>query len=209
MTQGGSSAATILSESGSGAGLSVVDAPTCKQEVESRLDEAREQLLALRRQQEELDRQKSDLEELRRKQDEYARGRTEMIESLTRGLVLLEAEQTQAQRHAELCGTTSQAFRDYLEQLHSIRDEEWTSANVRSELSRALGVGDNARLEYNRARTKLECFAPPVEPVVDETAEAAIDWAEMLRYVRLGAAASAPLIVAGTIWLIVFLVCKH
>ena len=210
MTQGGSSTATILSESGSGAGLSVVAAPTCQEEVASRLDEAREQLLALRRQQEELERQKSDLEELRRKQDEYARGRTEMVESLTRGLVLLEREQLQAQRRVELCSATATAFRDYLEQLHSIRDEEWTSANVRSELSRALGVVENARLEYNRACTKLECFNPAAQaPEPENVEEAGIDWVEMFRYARLGAAASAPLIIAGTIWLVVFLVAKH
>jgi hypothetical protein len=31
------------------------------------------------------------------------------------------------------------------------------------------------------------------------------DWQEMIRYAWIGAAASAPLIVAGTIWLIILL----
>jgi DNA repair exonuclease SbcCD ATPase subunit len=189
--------------------LSVVAAPTYQEEVVSRLDEAREQLLALRRQQEELERQKSDLEELRRKQDEYARGRMEMIEKLTRGLVLLEREQLQAQRRSELCSATAAAFRDYVERLHAIRDEEWTSANVGSELSQALGVVENARLEYNRACTKLDCFNPAADaPEPDQAPATAVDWPELLRYARLGAVASLPLIVAGTLWLIVFLVCK-
>jgi DNA repair exonuclease SbcCD ATPase subunit len=211
MKQGGSSTATVLSESGNGAGLAVLEAPPHKEEVDAKLDQAREQLLTLRRQQEELERQKSDLEELRRKQDEYARGKAEMIDNLTRSLVTLEREQIQAQRLAESCETTTGAFRDYLDQLHAINDEEWSSATVRTELSRALGTIENARCEFNRARTKLDCLNPAAgQPATPATTEpAGMDWPEILRYARLGAAASAPLIVAGTIWVILLLTIKH
>ena len=99
---------------------------------QAKLDAAREQLTTLRRQQEELERQKSDLEELRRKQEEYARGKTEMIENLTRSLATLEREQIQAQRVAELCDTTTDAFRDYLEQLQSMTVTVADSGDFRS-----------------------------------------------------------------------------
>jgi hypothetical protein len=214
MKQGGSSTATVVSEKVAGHThhVAILDAPTHTEEVDTKLDAAREQLLTLRRQQEELERQKSDLEELRRKQDEYARGKAEMIDNLTRSLSTMEREQIQAQRVAELCEATTDAFRDYLEQLQAINDTEWTNENVRTELSRALGVIENSRLEYNRARIKLDCLNPKAgqteTPVETKSAET-VNWTELSRYALLGAAASSPLIVAGTIWVILMLAFKH
>ena len=214
MKQGGSSTATALPEKGTDHvhHVAILDAPPHTEEVDSKLDAAREQLTTLRRQQEELERQKSDLEELRRKQEEYSRGKTEMIENLTRSLATLEREQIQAQRVAELCDTTIDAFRDYLEQLQGISDTEWSSENVRTELSRALGIIENSRMEFNRARIKLDCLNPNAgqTALTVETAKPdEVNWSELARYAMLGAAASAPLILAGTIWVILLLVVKH
>ena len=212
MKQGGSSTATVL-PGADGPTLSVVEAPPHREEVDSKLEQARERLLTLRRQQEELERQKNELEELRRRQEEYSRGRTEMIDHLTRSLVTLERQEIESQRLAELCGKTIAAFRDYLEQIQQINDEDWDSGTVREELSKALGVIENARLEYNRARTKLDCLNPaagqPAALVPEAAAKKPLRWDEIVRYAGIGAAASAPLIVAGTIWLIVLLAVKH
>ena len=212
MKQGGSSTATVLSESDAPT-LSVVELPPHREEVDSKLEQARERLLTLHRQQEELERQKGELEELRRRQEEYSRGRTEMVDHLTRSLVTLERQQIESQRLAELCGKTIAAFRDYLEQIQQINDEDWDSSSVREELSRALGVIENARLEYNRARTKLDCLNPTAGQSTGLVPEAAekkpLSWDEIVRYACIGAAVSAPLIVVGTIWLIVLLVAKH
>jgi hypothetical protein len=211
MNDGGSSTVTTLPETGKGTAVSATDISTPKEELEAKLQQAREQLIGLRRQQDELERQKGELEELRRKQDEYARGKVEMIDSLTRGLTLIEREQIKAQRVTEVCRETQTAFREYLDQIHALNEENWSSANVRSELSRALGIIENSRLEYNRARTRLDCFNPETEqPATDVAPDAqAVDWQEILRYARLGAAASAPLIIAGTIWVLLLLVFKH
>lgn len=209
MKQGDSRTATILPESDTGLSLSIIGSQPSKEETDWKLQEAREQLLVLRRQQEELERQKGDLEELRRKQDEYARGKAEMTDKLTRGLVTLEREQIQAQRLAELCEKTSNAFRDYLDQLQSFNDEQWNSGNVRVELSNALGIIENSRLEHNRALTKLDCLNPgggqPAETPTTAATPKTFDWDETVRYLWIGAAASAPLILAGTIWLIVLM----
>ena len=212
MKQGGSNTATIVPESAHGLGLSVVEPPPHKEELEWKLEQAREQLLTLRRQQDELERQKSDIEELRRKQEEYVRGKAEMIDHLSRGLVTLEREQIQSQRLAETCATVRDAFQDYLDQLEAINDKDWAGSNLRGELSAALGVIENSRLEFNRARTKLDCLNPSAgqQPEGPAAAQSTlVDWKEMTRYAFIGAAASAPLIVAGTIWLIILLAVKH
>src|SRR5260221_8242005 len=126
MKQGGSGAATIIMpESNIGPTLSVVELPQHREEVDLKLDQAREHLLTLRRQQEELERQKNELEDLRRKQEEYSRGRTEITDKLTRGLVGLERQQVESQRLAESCGAAIDTFREYSEQIQQINDEEW------------------------------------------------------------------------------------
>jgi DNA repair exonuclease SbcCD ATPase subunit len=213
MKHGGGSSATIVPESAAGPTLSVVELPPHREEVDSKLELAREHLLTLRRQQEELERQKNVLEELRRKQEEYSRGRAEITDKLTRGLVVLERQQVESQRLAELCGATIDAFRNYTEQIQQINDGEWNSSNVREELSKSLGVLESARLEYNRAQSRLDCLNPAAGQA-DVNSPANADrklppWNELLRYAWIGAAASAPLIVAGTIWVIALLVAKH
>ncbi|MCX7887673.1 MAG: hypothetical protein N3B01_10545 [Verrucomicrobiae bacterium] len=179
--------------------------PPPKEELERELQQKREQLLLLRRQQQELERQKADLEDLRRKHQQYSSGRQEMIEELTRALVLLEREQINAQRQIELCIATRESFSAALEQLRNIRDDEWTSENLRTELSRALAVIENARAELHRARARLECLNPKLATAAVKPAGVA---AEFVRYLWLGFAASLPLIVAGTVWLVIFLLTR-
>ena len=194
--------ATLLRRSGSEL--------TPKEEVDLKLDEAREELLTLRRQQEDLEREKNELEDLRRKQDEYARGRKDLIEDMTRSLVAVERQQLEAQRLVELCGRARETFRDCLEQVQNLNDAEWTGANLRAELGRALGIIENARLELHRARAKLDCLNPSAE---DQLAAGSklklLSRGEAWRYVLIGAAVSAPLIVSGTIWLIIFLITRR
>lgn len=211
MKHGGGSIATIVPEDG--AALSIVELPPHREEVDSKLEQARENLLTLRRQQEELERQKNELEELRRKQEEYGRGRADITDKLTRGLVALERQQVESQRLAELCSGTIDTFRDYSEQIQQINDEAWKSSNVRAELSKALGIIETARLEYNRAHAKLDCLNPAAgQPNVITSVDAPKKlpaWDEIVRYACIGAAGSSPLILAGTIWLIVLLATKH
>lgn len=208
MNEGEASAATIVPTASPVPNLTVVGEPSAQQEVDGKLHQAREQLALLHRQQEELERQKGDLEDLRRKQDEYARGKNEMVDRLTRGVVLLEREQLDAQRRAELCTSTRQAFQEQLEQLHALKDETWTSATLRSELIKALGTIENSRLEYNRAYGKLDCLNPAHTAAALAAGGEGADAGELLRYLRIGAAASLPLIIAGTIWLLIFLIAK-
>jgi chromosome segregation ATPase len=213
MKRGEGSTATVMSESKGGPTLTVVELPPHREEVDSKLELARDHLLTLRRQQEELERQKNELEELRRRQEEYSRGRAEIADKLARGLIALERQQTESQRLTELCESTTIAFREYTEQIEQINDEEWKSANVRDELSKALATIESARLEYNRAHARLDCLNPaagqPVANLATDQKKKLPAWDELVRYACIGAAASAPLIVAGTIWLIVLMMAKH
>ncbi len=74
------------------------DPTSTANEINLKVQHVQEQLLDLRRQQEEIERQKRDLEELSRKQREFDEGRREIVEQLTRGLVLLEREEFEVKR---------------------------------------------------------------------------------------------------------------
>src|SRR5918996_3814624 len=77
------------------------DDPVSAEHLDSQVQKAQEQLLQLKRQQEQIEKQKRELEELSRRQEELERGRSEMMDKLTRSLVVLEREAYDTQRKLE------------------------------------------------------------------------------------------------------------
>lgn len=186
--------------------------PVAREELDATLEQAREQITSLQRKKEELERAKGELEEMRRRHDEFARGRVEIVEALNRGLVVLEHEQVETQRMADLIGRTRQTFKEQLSQVESLTDANWNSENLKSELSKALAMIETARMEFNRAclridvlqtkspddlpQTPLEKFSGPANPLER------IGFGQML---KLGFAFSLPvlvivLILVVTLW---------
>lgn len=137
-----------------GVGSDPYRAPT-REDVDRKVVEAQQKLAELKRAQDELERERSSLEELRRRQTEFQNGRQEMMQSLTRGLGLLEEAEFNARREAEQMAKTIEEFRTALDKLQGIHDETWNKDNFNVELTRALTVIENARMEWNTARLKL------------------------------------------------------
>ena len=129
-------------------------APT-RDEVDRKVVEAQQKLAELKRAQEDLERERASLEELRRRQLEFQNGRQEMVQNLTRGLGLLEEAEFNARRDSEQMIKTLADFRGALEKIQNVRDETWTKENFQMELTRALTIVENARMEWNSARLKL------------------------------------------------------
>jgi hypothetical protein len=133
-------------------------APT-RDEVDRKVVEAQHKLAELKRAQEDLERERASLEELRRRQLEFQNGRQEMVQNLTRGLGLLEEAEFNARRDSEQMIKTLADFRGALEKIQNVRDETWTKENFQMELTRALTIVENARMEWNSARLKLPALA--------------------------------------------------
>ena len=123
--------------------------------IDSQVQKAQEQLLNLRRQQEQIEKQKRELEELSRRQEELELGRGEMGEKLTRALVVLDRQTTEAQKRVEQLRSTSESFTSHLRALESINPKTWASNDMQKELSRALSMVDHARSEYNQQKVRL------------------------------------------------------
>src|SRR5437667_3377883 len=65
--------------------------PPTREELDSRVTETQHRLMELKRAQEELERERATLEEARRRRTEFQTGREEMLQSLTRGVGILDA----------------------------------------------------------------------------------------------------------------------
>src|SRR6266478_4311112 len=117
-------------------------APT-REEVDSRVADAQQKLVELKRAQEELERERATLEETRRRQMEFQTGRQEMIHHLTRGLGLLEEAEFNARRDVEQMAKALVDLRDALAKVEGIHQESWTKDNFTVELTRALTTLEN------------------------------------------------------------------
>lgn len=136
-----------------------------REEVEARLTDLHSRLAELKREQSEIERERSAFEETRRRQSEFTTGREELIRDLSRGVQLLEQEEFNLRRDAEQMAKSLKELRDGLSRLQAIQQDGWTKENLSAELSRAMGVVDHARMEWNTARLKFPVLSrKPDEP---------------------------------------------
>ncbi len=177
--------------------------------LDSQVQKAQEQLLALKRQQEQIEKQKRELEELSRRQEELERGRTEMTDKLTRSLVVLEREAYDSQKKLEQIRATRESFDQHLALLESIDPKSWNPADLHKELSRALSTVDDARAEFSQQRSRLTASSDDGGEVALPEAGAEVGGFGsangFVQWMQIGFALTLPLIVFGFIALLVFL----
>jgi hypothetical protein len=127
-----------------------------KDEVEGQVARAAEELERLRQRQEDLEKEKHALLELRKRQSEYEHGKQELIERLNQHIHTLEKEEVRASQVCELLGATRKQFREMLEELNAISEEDWDDEHFREELAKALAVVEDARVEFNKGMAKVK-----------------------------------------------------
>src|SRR4051794_15107080 len=178
--------------------------------LDSQVQKAQEQLLQLKRQQEQIEKQKRELEELSRRQEELERGRTEMMDKLTRSLVVLEREAYDTQKKLEHIRGTRESFGQHLELIEAIDPKSWNPSELHKELSRALSAVDDARTEFSQQRSRLQAAGEAASDV--SLPEAAPDVADLLQrgrsfgqWLQIGLAFTLPLIAFGLVALLMFL----
>ena len=190
--------------------------PVGAERIDNEVQKAQEQLLNLRRQQEQIERQKRELEELSRRQEELESGRADMVEKLSRALVAVERQTGEAQKRVEQLRSTNESFGQHLTALEAINPKGWASADLQRELSRALGMVDHARTDFNQQKARFAADASKNEPVAasGSTSPEASGYASMfggeeashnfVYWLKAGVAFTLPLLVLGTVALILF-----
>jgi predicted RNase H-like nuclease (RuvC/YqgF family) len=148
-----------------------IDPTSTANEINIKVQRVEEQLLDLKRQQEEIERQKKELDELSRKQREFDEGRRDIVEKLTRGLVLLEREEFEVKRELEQIKIVRDSFAEHLGQTENLNPADWSSEDLPTELTKALARVDQAKTIYSQSRARLMALRQAEE---GQTAEDAI-----------------------------------
>jgi predicted RNase H-like nuclease (RuvC/YqgF family) len=178
------------------------------EQLDSQVQRAQEQLLQLKRQQEQIEKQKRELEELSRKQEDLEKGRGEMIEKLTRSLVVIERETYEAEKRVEQLRLTSATFAQHLDSLERINPKAWSNSDLHKELSKALSAVDDARTEYTKSLTKINAKSDGevISPgsTVEETYYSPSDDSNFVVWLKRGFAFTLPIIILGLSALLVF-----
>ncbi|MDQ6655380.1 MAG: hypothetical protein M3Y80_06165 [Verrucomicrobiota bacterium] len=183
------------------------DEANSTEHLDSQVQKAQEQLIALKRQQEQIEKQKRELEELSRRQEELERGRAEMSDKLTRSLVILEREAYDSQKKLEQIRATRESFEQHLGLLESIDPKGWNPTDLHKELSRALSTVDDARAEFSQQRSRLSASSDDAGdvPLPDAAPDVSIGGVNgFMQWVQIGFAVTLPLIVFGILALIIF-----
>ena len=179
------------------------DRPPSREEVDSRVTETQSKLAELKRAQEELERERASLEELRRRQIEFQTGREEILQSLTRGLGLLEESEFAARRDAEEMARSVADLKEALQKVQSLNDQSWSKDGFSVELTRALTTVENARMEWNSARLKFPVLSGTAASQQDMQTKGAQPAPNILaaqsfsQLLKLGLALTWPLVLLG------------
>jgi len=172
--------------------------PPSREELEAKVSDAHAKLAELKRAQEQLERERAALEESRRRRIEFQHGRGEMLTHLTRGAELLKESEFAARRDAEQMSKTLADLRGQLERVNGLSEESWTNENWSTELTRALTVLENARMEWNSARLKWPMLDGAMKPAETEApkSEGPLGGKSFRELCRLGFALTWPVALA-------------
>lgn len=140
-------------------------------EIDVRVEQARQQMLELRRQQEQLERERQELEELRRREEDFESGKAEMLEELSRMVAQIEHDEFELNKRSTMLSHFREIYQDYTRQLNDIRESDWTGDELKTQLSKAAAVVEAARAELNKGRAQLALEgSSPVRLSSDPTA---------------------------------------
>lgn len=177
------------------------------EELQDQVQRAQSELVELKRRQDQIEKEKLRLEELSRRQEELERGRLEMVDKLTRSLLLVQREAEESQRRLEQLHGIQDSFAEHLRELEHIDCKSWNGRELARELSRAIGMVDEAKAAYARAQSKI---APAEDPQFADGSNDYGDDFEMrghgfFYWLQSGVAFTLPLVALGTIALLIWI----
>lgn len=185
-------------------------APRHAEEINDQVANAHQELERLRQRQQMLEREKGELENLRSKQQKFQDHRKELLGHLQQSVVKLEAHELNAEQLRELAGATRKQFSGFVAELQRLKEEEWSEETLGDELTRALALLDNVRIEYNKGLSRIEALisSRPESagkdvpgPVLFESRAGGFQTKGFSYWFMAGLAASLPLIIVMTILL--------
>ncbi len=174
--------------------------------LDEKVQQAEAQEQNLKRQLEVIERQKREFEELSRRQEIFTVGKSDMVDKLTRSLVVLERESHDASKRVELLHSIYGSYSQHLENLEGISPKSWDGMDINKELTRALASLDDARAEFTRSFPKISLSSEREHGHGQDggySAEYGGDSKDFVTWLKIGLAFSLPVLVFGLIALVV------
>lgn len=127
-----------------------------REDLNQQVAQAVSEIERLRTRQEVIEKERGDLEELTRLQDEYQSGKKDIMHKLQQSVILLEKEEGQAARMAELLSVMRTRFVDTLNELRAIKESGWSEEDFATDLRKALVLVEDAKKTYRKALAKID-----------------------------------------------------
>ena len=121
-----------------------------------RVQTTQQRLSVLRAEAEALEKEKLQFEALSRQQKDFMQGRAEMAEKLGRSIAMLDRETYEAQKRVEQLLVIKDSFHQHLDVVESLNPEQWNPQELQHDLTRALGIIEDAREEYLKAIARVQ-----------------------------------------------------
>ena len=175
------------------------------EELQDQVQRAQSELVELKRRQDQIEKEKLRLEELSRRQEDLERGRLEMIDKLTRSLLLVQRETEESQRRLEQLHGIQDSFAGHLKELEQIDFKSWGGRELARELTRAMGIVDEARAIYSRTQAKIAPMedGDPIEDSYSDDLD--MKGQGFVYWLQCGVAFTLPLLTLGVIALLVWI----
>ncbi len=182
--------------------------PLSTEHLDEKVQQAEAQEQHLKRQLEVIERQKREFEELSRRQETFNVGKADVVDKLTRSLVVLERESHDATKRVEMLHSIYASFSQHLENMESISPKSWEGMDISKELTRALASLDDARVEFTKSYPKISVASerdhgPSANEGIYASDHSGGDSKDFISWLKIGLAFSLPLLVFGLIALVV------
>jgi chromosome segregation ATPase len=180
------------------------------EDYDRKLQDTQEELERIQQQREELARKKQELEELTSRKHAFVSQQVELTEKLTSSLTLIDRELFEMRNEAEDLEQCRACFAAHLDKIQKLNPENWTRENTSEKLERATVAIDLAADEYDQAAAHFEgSRSGAIFGRASKRARASArsgGSGEFMSNLRNGFAFNLPVVVLGTLALIVYLI---
>ena len=178
------------------------------EDYDRKLREAQEELQRIQQEQEELERMKRELEELTSRKRTFVSQQVELSEKLTTALTLIDRELYEIRNEAEDLEQCRTCFAAHLDKIQKFAPETWTRDNLSEKLERATLLIDLAADEYEQAVAHFEGSRSGgfLGRASKRGRNLQRNTGEFMSQFRNGFAFNLPVLVLGTVALVVYLI---
>ena len=180
------------------------------EDYDRKLRDAQEEIERIQQQREELERKKIELEEITNRKRAFVSQQVELTERLTSAITLIERELYEMRNETSDLEQCRACFAGHLDKLQKISPENWTRDNTSEKLEKAMISVDLAADEYDQAAAHFEGSRSGA--IFGRASKKArginrgSSSGEFATHFRNGLAFNLPIVILGTLALIVYLV---